>query len=553
MASKTASEPFLTLGFAGIDWIEHYLVHGPGDVQGQSIELDDEFAAFIVKGYQVDAKGDRKVRRAFLSRSKGRSKSGLAAMIACFEALGPCRFDHFAEDGEVSPWGYEYEPGEPVGRPLAYVEILNVATEEGQAGNTYDAIYYMLNPDTCSDELLADYGKIDVGITRTNLPDKRGFIEPVTSADSSKDGGKSTFIVADETHLWILPRLKRLHGIMTRNLLKRKIASGWMLETSTMYGAGEQSVAEGTHEYAKDHKRDGTLLFDHRQASLKWDLSKRPERMQALLEAYGPAAEWMNLDAICDSWDDPQVSEAEFRRYWLNQPVPTVVPEPGAIDLKRWAGLAAPDYAPDPVENPPTGFAIDTGIDRSWSAISAAAPFCTCVPPLGACGMSSRFVDVLEHGVGTSWVVASARRLSEKYPRVPFAVDKGGPAGSLIPALKAAGVEVVEMGSTDVARSYGLFMDAVTNGSVRHSDAPPLNAAVAVCKTRPCGSDGGQAFGRKVSGADITALTSGSFAHWASLTVPDMAPEVWSLADMVAELRAEQEAQAKTTGGADRA
>jgi hypothetical protein len=38
---------------------------------------------------------------------------------------------------------------------------------------------------------------------------------------------------------------------MTRNLLKRKIASGWMLETSTMYAEGENSVAEGTHAYAK--------------------------------------------------------------------------------------------------------------------------------------------------------------------------------------------------------------------------------------------------------------------------------------------------------------
>src|SRR4249919_488396 len=110
-----SSEPFLTLGWAGISWIEHYLVHGPGDVQGQPIELDDEFAAFILKAYRVDPKtGARVIRRAFLSRAKGRSKSGLAAMVACFEALGPCRFDHFAEAGEVSDWGYEYEAREPV-------------------------------------------------------------------------------------------------------------------------------------------------------------------------------------------------------------------------------------------------------------------------------------------------------------------------------------------------------------------------------------------------------------------------------------------------------
>jgi hypothetical protein len=50
-----------------------------------------------------------------------------------------------------------------------------------------------------------------------------------------------------------LPPAQGLHGIMTmvRNLLKRKVASGWMLETSTMYAEGENSVAEGTHAYAK--------------------------------------------------------------------------------------------------------------------------------------------------------------------------------------------------------------------------------------------------------------------------------------------------------------
>jgi phage terminase large subunit-like protein len=305
-----------TLGWVALEWIERYLVHGPGDVQGQPILLDDEFGAVVLKAYRLNPKtGARLVRRAFLSRAKGRSKSELAAMVACFEALGPARFDHFDDAGN------------PVGEPLRHVEILCVANDEDQAGNTYDNLHYMLHPNTCSPALLEDYGRLDVGLGRINLPNKRGSIEPVTSSDKSADGGKSTFIVADETHLWTLPRLKRLHQVMTRNLLKRKVASGWMLETSTMYAMGEHSVAEGTHAYAQGvaegRVRDRTLLFDHRQASEKWHLGRRSERLKALREAYGPAASWMDLASIADSWDDPQVSEAEFRRYWLNQPVST--------------------------------------------------------------------------------------------------------------------------------------------------------------------------------------------------------------------------------------
>lgn len=502
-------EPFLTLGFAAIDWVEHYLVHGPGDVQGQPIELDDEFAVFIAKAYQVDASGARVVRRAFLSRAKGRNKSGLAAMIACFEALGPCRFDHFAVEGEVSPWGYRYDPGEPVGKPLAYVEILNVATEEGQAGNTYDAIFYMLHPESCSPELLRDYGKVDVGVTRTVLPGRRGFIEPVTSADSSKDGGKSTFIVADETHLWLLPRLKRLHGIMTRNLLKRKIASGWMLETSTMYAAGEESVAQGTHDYAKSlengRKRDRTLLFDHRQAADHWDLTQRDQRLKALHEAYGPAAEWMNLDAICDSWDDPQVSEAEFRRFWLNQPVSMLPVEPGAIDHAGWAETVKSSLRPEFV----AAFGVAVSLDRSRAAIGAAyladdgKPAIELVPAVRG---SSQYIRR-----GSAWIVDRCVELAAESSAAVFVIDAGGPARWLIEPLRNAGLNVEVLQGRDVSAACDWLADAVKERSLWHGPQPELDDQVEAAKWRDIG-DGLRAFGRRASVADICGLEAVTLA-----------------------------------------
>lgn len=505
-------EPFLTLGFAAVDWVEHYLIHGPGDVQGQPIELDDEFAAFIVKAYRVTVAGARIVRRAFLSRAKGRSKSGLAAMIACFEALGPCRFDHFAEAGEVSPWGYEYELGEPVGRPLTYVEILNVATEEGQAGNTYDAIYYMLSPETCSPELTRDYGKIDVGITRTILPGRRGFIEPVTSADSSKDGGKSTFIVADETHLWLLPRLKRLHGIMTRNLLKRKIASGWMLETSTMYAAGEDSVAEGTHDYAKSlengRKRDRTLLFDHRQAADHWDLKQRDQRLKALAEAYGPAADWMNLDAICDSWDDPQVSEAEFRRFWLNQPVALAVVET-VIPMSDWTALG--DYA-----DRPAGIvgrmvlAVDSDPARSRTSVTVC----------GARADGLPLVEVIENLPNVDWAADYVIERCRRHDIAAVVIDKRSTAATLIQPLRLADVPVIGTDSARMAQACGMFFDAVTETKrLRHVGQAELTDALKAASTRTVLD--AWAWDKKKPTADITPLTSATLALWGWTTRVD--------------------------------
>lgn len=481
-----------TIGWAAIDWIELFLVHGPGDVQGQRIELDDEFAEFLLKAYRVDPKtGERRVRRAFLSRAKGRSKSGLAAMVECFEALGPCRFDHWAEAGEVSDWGYEYEEGEPVGAPLKYVEALNVATEEGQAGNTYDAVYYMLHPDTCAPELLAEYGKLDVGLTRINLPDKRGFIEPVTSADTSKDGGKSTFIVADETHLWCLPRLHRLHGIMTRNLLKRKAASGWMLETSTMYAEGEGSVAEGTHAYADSSSRSRKyLLFDHRQAAESWDLTKRKERISALREAYGPAAAWMNLDAIADSWDDPQVSEASFRRFWLNQPVPLVEAPPGV--MPNWAVLAS---AAEPPPLQVIGVAVDP--DRTWCSIGG----------VGVDGMP--FVRPVRRERLGAWVAPAVAELQQR-TGVAVVVDRKGPASSLVADLEAAGVRVETFGLEDYVAACAALYDAVDRFELRHDNSDDLNAAVAAADWRRVGDR--RVWARR--GGDITMLEAVTLALW---------------------------------------
>lgn len=473
----TNKPSLLSLGFAGISWVEHFLVHGPGDVQGQPINLDDEFAAFVVKAYRVDATGVRRVRRSFLSRAKGRAKSELAAMVACFEALGPCRFDHFAGSGEVSGWGYEYELGEPVGVPLTYAEVLNVATEESQTGNTYDAIFYMLHPETCSAALLETYGKIDVGLSRVNLPGRRGFIEPVTSSDSSKDGAKSTFIVADETHLWTLPRLVRLHRVMTRNLLKRKMASGWMLETSTMYAPGEGSVAESTHAYAQSitegRVRDRTLLFDHVQAGDTYDLTHKTARVRALRESYGPASDWMNLAAIADSWDDPQVREADWRRYWLNQPVST---------SGTWLPFGAWDRCADPQEIP-AGADVVLALDGSFNGDVTGVVVVTVadVPHLDVLAAWERPADMTADNwrVPVADVEAAIRGAGLRFRVLEVTADPYRWQRSL-EALDAEGLPVTEFpqSAQRMTPATKNFYNAVVDQDLTHSGHPMLTRHV---------------------------------------------------------------------------
>lgn len=311
-----------SLGWLAIWWIETFCVHGPGDVQGQAVELDDEFAAFILDVYALNKHGRRLYDSAFLSRAKGRAKSELAGFITLFEAIGPARFAGYAEGGEYYEYDdqrYSYAPGEAMGKEITAPFIRCLATEESQAGNTYDNVYFNLTEGPLAPTLPRDAA----GLTRIYLPGG-GEIVPSTASSSSKDGGKESFSVMDETHLYVRPDLKRMYATVRRNLAKRKGAEPWSLETSTMYMPGENSVAEETHNLAKKILEGKTkrqrLLFDHRQADPDTDLANEDELRKGLQETYGPFAEVMDIDRIISEIFDPRNDPQDSRRYYFNQP-----------------------------------------------------------------------------------------------------------------------------------------------------------------------------------------------------------------------------------------
>lgn len=309
-----------TLGWSVISWIETHLRHGPGDVHGQPWVLDDEQRALLLSAYEVDPKTGRRVwDEVLFSRAKGRAKSELAGGIVVAEAVAPVRCDHWAVSGEVSSWGFEYEPGEPVGRQVVDPFVRCLATEEGQAGNTYDNVTTML--DQAARDFPEVFGSIDLGrkaqsSTRVFIPGG-GEIVPSTSGSASKDGGKETFAVFDETHLYVLPEHRAMYGVVTRNLEKRaQLAQPWGLQTSTMFREGEGSVAEATMLAGKD-PRTTRLLIDHVGGNPDVDLWDDAAMRAELRKVYGPFSEHMDLDRVirrARRERDP----ADAYRYWLN-------------------------------------------------------------------------------------------------------------------------------------------------------------------------------------------------------------------------------------------
>ncbi len=317
-----------SLGWLALEWLTHFGIHGPGDVQGRSLDpddpdglpLDEEFEGLIVDHYALGPNGRRLYDSAFTSRAKGRAKSELAAFEALFEGLGPCRFAGWAQGGETytfMDFEYEYEPGEPMGRPLVYPYIRCIATEEGQAGNTYDNIYFNLTEGPLSEALPRD----GAGLTRIALTDG-GLIVPSTAADSSKDGGKETHVVFDETHLYTSKALRLMYNTVRRNLAKRKDAEGWSHETSTMYAIGEESVAEATHRFAQDiaagKTRQTRLFFDHRQGPDTIDLTDETSIRAGLAETYGPFYQVMDIDRVLTEIWDPRNTPTDSLRYYFN-------------------------------------------------------------------------------------------------------------------------------------------------------------------------------------------------------------------------------------------
>lgn len=330
----------LSLGWVAIWWIETFCVHGPGDVQGEPIELDEEFAGFILDAYALGPDGRRLYDSGFISRAKGRAKSELAGFIVLFESMGPARFDRFAVGGEQytqDGFSYTYTAGEPIGKPVVAPVIRCLATEETQAGNTYDNVYFNLSEGPLSNGLPRDAA----GLTRIFLPGG-GEIIPSSASNSSKDGGKETFVVFDETHLYTSRELKRMYDTVRRNLAKRKAAEPWSLETSTMYLPGEKSVAEETHDLAKmineGKVKRQRLLFDHREADADIDLTDEQQVRAGINEAYGPFADVMDVDRILSEFYDPRNDPQDSRRYYFNQPTSS---KDAWISSPEWTACAA--------------------------------------------------------------------------------------------------------------------------------------------------------------------------------------------------------------------
>lgn len=306
-----------SLGYQVIDWLLEYTCRGPGDLEGDPLTLDDEVFDFIVAAYELDPGSGRRVKsKVVYSAPKGRAKSETAGLIGVAEALGPVRFDGWDADGQ------------PVGRPVRSPFIRALATEEKQSGNTFQNIAFVMG-EWGQDNHPDMYGGIK-GIgdyrsaTNIYLPGG-GECRSSSAGAASKDGGKETFLVPDEVHLYVLPELRSMYATAMRNLGKRKMADPWALLTTTACRLGEQSVWEVIEKQWKRGELGPDWLVHHREAKGRIDINDKPRTIRQLLDVYGPAMDpesgWMDPERVYADMLDPTIcpDEQTAARYYLNR------------------------------------------------------------------------------------------------------------------------------------------------------------------------------------------------------------------------------------------
>lgn len=319
-------------------WIEEHLCFGPGDLRGEPARLDDDKRYLIWRLYEIYPEdhpqaGRRRFKRAGISLPKGTAKTELAAWIAAAE-LHP--------DAPVRCHGWSN--GEPIGGPVTDPYIPMIAyTEEQSDELAYGALKAILEE---SPMIRDDF---DIGLERIMRKRGDGKAVSLSGSPNARDGARTTFQIADETHWWTLDKLKRAHQTMLANLPKRRLADAWALEVTTAYEPGAGSVAESTMERARAiaegrAKDDGRFFFFHRQASDKHDLETEEGARAAVIEASGSAAEWRDIESIVDLWRDPTTDRKYWERVWCNRPVQT---SRKAFDLDAFKGLARPQKVAD--------------------------------------------------------------------------------------------------------------------------------------------------------------------------------------------------------------
>lgn len=486
--------PEFTIGPLVARWIEANCVHGPGDILGRPVKLRDDEKRFLAWAYEIDADGNRLVRRGVRGLPKGSRKTEFAAWIAIAEFCGPVRFDRWREDGK------------PLARRTRDPYVVAAASTYEQADVLYSAITAAINEGP-----LKQFAEcFDREIL---LSEESGKIVRVPAVTGANDGLRPTFVVADETHEWVAGK-SRVHLVLENGLAKR--ADAWSLSITTAGNPKVESVALSHYERGRlitnGELEDPGFLFDWREPDVNVDDLSDEEILEKAIRQANPEP-WKRLDDIKRRFHE--IPLHEFCRYHLNMWV-----EP---DEERWLPPGSwvtceSDRVLQPKER------IVLGFDGSYSGDSTALVAATVEeqPHLVVLGLWEHPGGNAQWEVPIDEVDAAVIKAFNDFTVVEMAADPPYWSQQIQRWSELYGSEVVLAFQTYVrkrmSQACSAFYQAVTTGGITHDGDPGLDRHIhnAVLKETAQGAyitKESKSTPRKIDAA-IAAVIAHSRATW---------------------------------------
>lgn len=339
--------PKHTLGWAILAWAFKYLAQPDGPDAGEAFLFTDEQMRLLLWWYAVDDNGRFLYNSGVIRRMKGWGKDPLAAAMCLIELCAPTAFSHFDENGHAV--------GKP--QPAPWVQVAAVSRD--QTRNTFT-----LFPTMCSARLISDYG---LDIHKEIIHKKGGGrIEAVTSSPKSLEGGRSHFVIMNETQFWLENNNgHEMAGAIQGNVAKGRGGSFRRLSICNAHRPGEESIAERDYEafekIAGGQSNFSKFFYDALEAPADTDMENYESLERGLTVARGDST-WLDVPRLIEEIADPRTIRSEARRKYLNQ---IVAAEDAWITPWEWDQCAVTSLRLRPGDQITLGFDGSRGRDHT--------------------------------------------------------------------------------------------------------------------------------------------------------------------------------------------
>lgn len=258
-------------------------------------------------------------RRALVVSPQKGGKSPDAAADVALQAVGPSQFGGWARRGDVYDcadhgcscgWGWDYEPGEPMGiqHPSPLIQL--TATSQEQVDNVYKPLVAMIHLGPLKHLLKPRESFIRI-VSGNDDPDM-DRIDAVTSSALSRLGNPISYAHQDESGLYT--KSNKMRNVAETQRRGAAGMGGRTMEHTNPWDPAENSVAQTTFE----SQRDDIFKF-YRQPPANLSFGDKRERRKILAFVY-EGSKHVNLDSIDAEAAELMVTDpAQAERFFGNR------------------------------------------------------------------------------------------------------------------------------------------------------------------------------------------------------------------------------------------